>query len=102
LGKAERKRDEFALRYGKEFALSVAGIDRNGDLHDLAEWSDDSEQNDDHRSLIGARFMSDGILNEVTELIDDDSAWTQAVNPKERTGQWRMSLSTIRKNRVEK
>lgn len=35
--RAERRRNELALKYGKEFALGVAGIDKDGNLHDLSE-----------------------------------------------------------------
>lgn len=33
--RAERERNRLALRYGKEFCLRVAGIDQDGNLHEI-------------------------------------------------------------------
>jgi hypothetical protein len=35
--RAERRRNELALTYGKEFCLGIAEIDEKGNLHDITE-----------------------------------------------------------------
>jgi hypothetical protein len=35
--RAERRRNELALKYGKEFCLGVAEIDEGGNLRDITE-----------------------------------------------------------------
>ncbi len=36
-GRAQRRREQLAQEYGKQFALAVAGIDSRGNLHEISE-----------------------------------------------------------------